>query len=192
MVSASSREMIRAGSVGTRATYDEPYDSDGEETADTEWDEKGRNFISHIYVSYKHFITSIQFGYLNCEDDEALTLSAKFGHSEGHSFRAVILKEDEYVTGLSGVHRFGMHDGIKSLTFHTNCGEHGPIGSVNDNSEIGFKIDIDPGIRDRREFGGFFGSYSKVNLSSVGIYVSPIARYDMVVKRENIGPSNAS
>ena len=89
MVSASSREMIRAGSVGTRATYDEPYDSDGEETADTEWDEKGRNFISHIYVSYKHFITSIQFGYLNCEDDEALTLSAKFGHSEGHSFRAV-------------------------------------------------------------------------------------------------------
>ncbi|CAF2129257.1 hypothetical protein HID58_003133 [Brassica napus] len=189
MISASSRVMISAGSVGTRATYDEPYDSDGEETADTEWDEKGRNIISHIYVSYRNFITSIQFGYLNSEEDEALTLSTKFGPSEGHSFRAVILKQDEYVTGLSGVHGYGMRDGIKSLTFHTNCGEHGPIGSVNDNSAIGFKIDIDPGIRDRREFGGFFGSYSKNNLSSVGIYVSPIARYDMVAKRENIGPS---
>ena len=100
----------------------------------------------------------------------------------------VILKQDEYVTGLSGVHGYGMRDGIKSLTFHTNCGEDEPIGSVNDNSAIGFKIDIDPGIRDRREFGGLFGSYSKNNLSSVGIYVSPIARYDMVAKRENIGP----
>ncbi|CAF2087918.1 unnamed protein product, partial [Brassica napus] len=184
------------------------YDSDGEETADTEWDEKGRNIISHIYISYRNFITSIQFGYLNSGDDEALTLSMKFGPSDGHSFRAVsfvfvenisfsliseplmqvILKQDEYVTGLSGVHGYGMHDGIKSLTFHTNCGEHEPIGSVNDNSAIGFKIDIDPGIRDRREFGGLFGSYSKNNLSSVGIYVSPIARYDMVAKRENIGP----
>lgn len=104
----------------------------------------------------------------------------------------VILKDDEYVTGLSGVHGYEVHGGIKSLTFRTNCGEHGPIGSLNDNSESGFKIDIDPGIRDRREFGGFFGSYSKGNLSSVGIYVSPIARYDMVVKHEHIGPSNAS
>lgn len=90
IVLVSSREMIRAGSVGTRATYDEPYDDDGEETADTEWDEKGRNNISHIYVSYNKFIiTSIQFGYLNSEDDEALSLSTKFGLSEGHSFRAV-------------------------------------------------------------------------------------------------------
>ena len=89
MISASSRVMISAWSVGTRATYDEPYDSDGEETADTEWDEKGRNIISHIYISYRNFITSIQFGYLNSEDDEALTLSMKFGPSEGHSFRAV-------------------------------------------------------------------------------------------------------
>ncbi|CAN6823488.1 unnamed protein product [Brassica oleracea] len=197
--------MLRAGSVGTRATYDEPYDSDGEETADTECDEKGRNIISHIYVSYKHFITSIQFGYLNSEDDEALTMSTKFGASEGHSFRAVsflsvscffflfvssceveylmqvILKQDEYVTGLSGVHGYGMHDGIKSLTFRTNCGEHGPIGNLDDCYPSGFKIDIDPGIRDRREFGGFFGSYSKSKLSSVGIYVCPIARYDKVV-----------
>lgn len=189
MVPASSREMIRAGSVGTRATYDEPYDENWEETADTEWDEKGRTMISHIYVSYRQFITSIQFGYLNSEDDEDLTLSTEFGPSnEGHSFRAVILKEDEYVTGLSGVHGYGVHDGIKSLTFHTNCGKHGPIGRVNDDSEVGLKIDIDPGIRYRREFGGFFGSYSKDNLSSIGIYVSPIARYDIVAKRENIGP----
>ncbi|KAL0666011.1 hypothetical protein Bca4012_028715 [Brassica carinata] len=183
--------MLRAGSVGTRATYDEPYDSDGEETADTECDEKGRNIISHIYVSYKHFITSIQFGYLNSEDDEALTMSTKFGASEGHSFRAVILKQDEYVTGLSGVHGYGMHDGIKSLTFRTNCGEHGPIGNLDDCYPSGFKIDIDPGIRDRREFGGFFGSYSKSKLSSVGIYVCPIARYDKVnTIRDGVGDAS--
>uniref|UniRef100_M4FBK7 Jacalin-type lectin domain-containing protein n=1 Tax=Brassica campestris TaxID=3711 RepID=M4FBK7_BRACM len=69
---------------------------------------------------------TLMFGYLTSEDDEALTLSTKFGPSEGHSFRAVILKQDEYVTGLSGVHGYGMRDGIKSLTFHTNCGEHRP------------------------------------------------------------------
>ncbi|CAH8333294.1 unnamed protein product [Eruca vesicaria subsp. sativa] len=145
MVSASSGVMIKAGSVGTRATYDEPYDENGEETADTEWDEKGRNIISHIYVSYNTFITSIQFGYLNSEDDEALTLSTEFGlsegHRQGHSFRAVIQKEDEYVTGLSGVHGYGVHEGIRSLTFHTNCGEHGPVGSVHEYSATGFKID---------------------------------------------------
>lgn len=79
--------MIRAGSIGIRATYDEEYDENWEETADIEWDEKGKTNISHIYVSYNNcIITSFQFGYL---DNGDLILSTKFGPSNGHSFRAV-------------------------------------------------------------------------------------------------------
>lgn len=81
------------------------------------------------------------------------------------------------MTGLSGV--LGLSEGIKSLTFHTNCGEHGPIGSLNDGYESGRKIEIHPGVRDRREFGGFFGSTNKYSLSSIGMYVSPIARLNV-------------
>ncbi|CAA7051226.1 unnamed protein product [Microthlaspi erraticum] len=105
--------MIRAGSIGIRATYDEEYDENGQEIADTEWDEKGNNNISHIYVSYNNcIITSIQFGYLDNGGIGDLILSTKFGVSDGQNFRAVILNEDEYVTGLSGVR--GLLEGIKS------------------------------------------------------------------------------
>ncbi|ESQ45769.1 hypothetical protein EUTSA_v10010901mg [Eutrema salsugineum] len=196
--------MIRAGPVG----------GNGSSNGEVGWDEKGRTMISQIYVSFDdELISSVQFGYL---ENGALVLSAKYGVSEGHNFRIVSfifgnqpfsvflfllgscevsslmnlcqvrLKQDEYVTGLSAV--LGWNRGIKNLTFHTNCGMHGPIGRSDNKYGSGSKVEIDPAICDRREFGGFFGSYNKYNhyLSSIGIYVSPIARPDTVpIRRQS-------
>ncbi|XP_019087353.1 PREDICTED: jacalin-related lectin 24-like [Camelina sativa] len=157
-------EMIRA--MGRRLNFDddEYYEEDG----DTEWDETGRTMISHIYVAFDKFIRSIQFGYL---ENGAQVLSTKYGSSEG-SFRIVKLKEDEYVTGLSGVLGKGGR-GIRNLTFHTNRGHHGPIGRPSDKYLLGDEIEIEPEIRSRSEFGGFFGSSNDYRMTSIGIYVSP-------------------
>ncbi|KFK42188.1 hypothetical protein AALP_AA2G223000 [Arabis alpina] len=148
---------------------------------DTEWDHKGRTMISQIYISYNNlFITSIRFGYL---ENGTLVLSDKYGPSDGHSFRVVTLNENEYVTGLSGAQ--GKCGGIRNLTFHTNCGKHGPFG--HDGIDASFiKIEIDPGIRDRRQFGGFFGSYRDECVSGIGLYFSPILSSQRVVEDENM------
>ncbi|ESQ39001.1 hypothetical protein EUTSA_v10001732mg [Eutrema salsugineum] len=156
--------MIRAGSVGRR------------DTRDSEFDEKGRTMISHIYVSFDSIIRSIQFGYLEIG---ALVLSEKYGPSEGYSFRVVRLNQDEYVTGLSGA--LGQYGGIRNLTFHTNRGKHGPFGHDDLDASRRPLIEIDPAIRDRREFGGFFGSYSSGCVTSIGLYVCPIPSSHRVV-----------
>ena len=83
----------------------------------------------------------------------------------------VKLNQDEYVTGLSG--SVGYHGGITNLIFHTNRGKHGPFANDDTNPRRP-KIEIDPSTRDRREFGGFFGSYSSGCITSIGIYVNPI------------------
>lgn len=96
------------------------------------------------------------------------------------------LVQDEYVTGLSG--NEDLLGGICNLTFHTNLGKHGPIGKFKDNYPSGSKV-FDSEIRDRRGFGGFFGSYNSNGLSSIGIYVSPTASSEKVVESENVGLS---
>ncbi|KFK37198.1 hypothetical protein AALP_AA4G226700 [Arabis alpina] len=176
-------EMIRAGSVGTVDKSVELYGwemDDDCDVCDTEWDEKGRTRISHIYVCFDQIIRSIQFGDL---ENGALVLSKKYGTSEGYSFQVVKLNQDEYVTGLSGSVA-GCYGPIRNLTFRTNRRTHGPIG--HDDNGASPRIEIDPAISDRREFGGFFGSNSRACLSSIGIYVNPIATSDTAVKRETM------
>lgn len=85
----------------------------------------------------------------------------------------VKLGKDEYVTGLSG--EVGLCEGIRNLTFHTNLGKHGPIGKYEYNKYTSGSNVIDPEIRDRRGFGGFYESYNSNGLSSIGIYASPTA-----------------
>ncbi|CAA7050512.1 unnamed protein product [Microthlaspi erraticum] len=184
--------MIRAGQVGKRATCDLPelaklcLNCDAPD--DTEWDEKGRTMINYIFVNFDRIIRSIQFGYL---EDGALVMSEMFGppKEEGpyssNQFVSVILGQDDYVTGLSG--ELGVSEGIRNLTFHTNRGNHGPIGVWEESYTRGSKINIVTGISDRREFGGFFGSHNTNCLSSIGIYASPIASSNTDgVQRENI------
>ncbi|XP_009144085.1 jacalin-related lectin 24 [Brassica rapa] len=184
--------MIRAGHVGGIVTWNrDDFAELGVEwyvPEDTEWDEKGRTMISHIYVSYDATITSIQFGYY---ENEALVLSERHGPPDNPGnfsteFVTVKLVQDEYVTGLSG--NEDLLGGICNLTFHTNLGKHGPIGKFKDNYPSGSKV-FDSEIRDRRGFGGFFGSYNSNGLSSIGIYVSPTASSEKVVESENVGLS---
>ncbi|CAH2052894.1 unnamed protein product [Thlaspi arvense] len=180
--------MIRAGTNGSTPSCIN-FDNDDEyieldwslPRGYTSWNQEGRTMISHIYVSFNNsFITSIQFRYL---ENGALVLSEKFGPSEGHSLRTVRLNEDEFVTGLSGAQ--GRCGGIRNLTFHTNRRKDGPIGHDGMDASL-TKIEIDPAISDRREFGGFFGSYRTECLSGIGIYVNPITSSDRVEKRENM------
>ncbi|CAE6047843.1 unnamed protein product [Arabidopsis arenosa] len=173
--------MFRAGSVGKKSTAEyidwDENDNEIEMCGDIEWDEKGRTKISRIYIAFDEVIRSFQFGYL---ENGALVLSAKYGPSEGYNIRVVRLNQDEYVTGLSGV--LGMRGGIRNLTFHTNRGKHGPIGRSSDGHPSAYEIEIDPAISDPREFGGFFGSCSLHNLSSIGIYVNPNGTLDSEVQ----------
>jgi len=84
----------------------------------------------------------------------------------------VRLNDDEYVTGLSGIF---YESKITSLTFYTNQRKHGPFCKKHDCLKDLCTEEIDVGIRDRREFGGFFGSFSDAygGLTSIGIYVNP-------------------
>lgn len=82
--------MIRAGSIGVKDTSERiefgEDDLEFDVFGDDDLEEKGRTMISHIYVSFDTVIRSIQFGYT---ENEALTLSKKYGPSEGFSFRIV-------------------------------------------------------------------------------------------------------
>ncbi|CAE6041098.1 unnamed protein product [Arabidopsis arenosa] len=133
--------------------------------------------ISHIYVTHgDSHIKSIQFIYFH---DEAPAMSAKHGacggwpHLRGRTqFKMIRLNHDEYVTGLSGI---DCDLSITSLTFYTNKRKHGPICKIYDHPKS-WKSEINVGIRDRREFGGFFGSFCDIRgcLSSIGIYFCPV------------------
>ncbi|CAH8265855.1 unnamed protein product, partial [Arabidopsis lyrata] len=116
-------------------------------------------------------IKCIQFSYFQ---NGIHVVSEKYGSSKGRSYEIVRLNDDEYVTALSGIY---YERKITSLTFHTNQGKHGPFCDIPGYSSIivaGRTRKIDVKIRDRREFGGFFGSFDDFgDLTSIGIYVYP-------------------
>ncbi|CAE6047819.1 unnamed protein product [Arabidopsis arenosa] len=97
---------------------------------------------------------------------------------------AIRLNQDEYVTGLSAIH-WGA--ALTSLTFHTNQRKHGPICERFDDIKDGYMKEIDVGICDPREFGGFFGSFCHVSgyLTSIGLYVCPITRINDAALKTN-------
>ncbi|CAA0376669.1 unnamed protein product [Arabidopsis thaliana] len=156
-----NREMFKVGPIGSKQYYDKS------------WEEKGRNMISSIYVAFnKDSIKCIQFSYFH---NGVHVVSEKHGSSKGQSYEIVRLNADEYVTGLSGIF---WERKVTSLTFHTNQGKHGPFcnGTGYSSSYMAdYKKEIDVKIRDRREFGGFFGSFDDEfdGLTSIGIYVYP-------------------
>ncbi|EFH58183.1 hypothetical protein ARALYDRAFT_903774 [Arabidopsis lyrata subsp. lyrata] len=161
--------MIPVGPIGSKSTRG------------YKWDEKGHNMISYIYVEHdddRNIITSIQFVYFH---KKAPIMSKKHGcYVQGEKFLMIRLNHDEYVTGLSGIDWEG---GVTSLTFYTNQRKHGPICKRFDYLKDR-KREINVGIRDRREFGGFFGSFSTIIgcLSSIGIYVCPITSINDAVR----------
>ncbi|CAD5321280.1 unnamed protein product [Arabidopsis thaliana] len=178
------REMFKVGPIGSQRAY----------LKNLEWEEKGRNMISSIYVAFdKDTINSIQFSY--CQNGGHV-VSKKYGMSDaqkqkygsynGRFHVMVRLNDDEFVTGLSAIY---LCKGITNLNIHTNQGKHGPICdrySSSKNIMDNYKVEIDVKIRDRREFGGFFGSFDNYGtLTSIGIYVCPITRINDVALRTN-------
>lgn len=94
------------------------------------------------------------------------------------------LGKDEYVIGLSG--EVGLCEGIRNLMFYINFGKYGFIGKFEYNNYIsGFNV-IDLEICDWCGFGGFYGFYNLNGLLFIGIYVSFIVSFEMVVECENI------
>lgn len=78
----SYKEMIRAGQVGRRATWNlGEFAKLCDVPDDTELDDKGQTVISYIDVSFGRVIRSIQFSY---RENEALVLSEKYGSSDDH------------------------------------------------------------------------------------------------------------
>lgn len=101
----------------------------------------------------------------------------------------VRLNDDEYVTGLSGIDCQGR---ITSLIIHTNQGNHGPFCDRYSTIYMDpLKRDIDVKIRDRSEFGGFFGSFDDFgDLTSIGIYVYPTYDNKLTLNQTTWDPIN--
>ncbi|XP_010512867.1 PREDICTED: jacalin-related lectin 25-like [Camelina sativa] len=162
-----NKKMFKVGPMGSKLYYNTYWN----------WNEKGGNMISSIYLALgKDAIYSIQFRYFQ---NGGHVMSKKYGSSEkGESHEIVRLNSDEYVTGLSAIDCIG----ITSLIIHTNQGKHGPYcdrfsSSMYMKEEYETKIDV--GIYDPREFGGFFGSFDDSGkLTSIGMYVCPITRFN--------------
>ncbi|CAH8265856.1 unnamed protein product [Arabidopsis lyrata] len=195
------REMFKVGPIGSKRDYHK----------NLEWDEKGRNMISSIYVAFdRDAINHIQFSYrqngghvVSEKYGASDAIKRKYGTSKGQSHVMFVfvmvtddhvktnlcniqarLNDDEFVTGLSAIDCIG----VTTLNIHTNQGKHGPICDIFQSvtNMDKYKREIDVKIRDRREFGGFFGSFDDYgNLTSIGIYVRPITRINDAALRTN-------
>lgn len=140
-----------------------------QEQGGTRWDEKGRDEVAQIFVSYTHdTVYSLQF--LFYENDK-LVMSNKHGINECESFCAVTFDyPTEFLTSISGSFRTSYGCTIlNSISFGTNKGSYGPFGTPSDKAnKFTFQIGNYP------SFGGFHGSKSRRGIDSFGIYMKPI------------------
>ncbi|KAH6795211.1 receptor kinase 1 [Perilla frutescens var. hirtella] len=127
------------------------------------WDEKGHNEIVHIFVSHDDLgIISIQLQYAQ---NGSLVLSERHGGNDISKFNVVKLDYPrEYITWISGRRN---KDGLCSITFGTNIGEHGPFGRFGSyDKEFCFNLG-----EDRHHFGGFHGIVAYDRVHSIGVYI---------------------
>ncbi|KAK9665132.1 hypothetical protein RND81_14G092700 [Saponaria officinalis] len=141
----------------------------------TAWDEKGRNKLAQMFVSFGNdYINSIAFQYI---EDGKLVISPVFGspNLDGPNFVALRFTEatnNEYITRLSGSHgtkNYSTGQGVTSLTIETNAAIYGPFGNAGSNDPK-FNISFGP----ENQFAGFHGTSSPEILTSIGVYVKPI------------------
>lgn len=97
-------------------------------------------------------------------------------------FQMRLNHESEFVTGISGELRDGC---IFSLTFHTNERKHEVIcPELKSDRRTPERFEFHAEIHDRREFGGFFGSYGYCSLNSIGLYLKPVLSGAHTVKQK--------
>ncbi|XP_016463619.1 inactive protein RESTRICTED TEV MOVEMENT 1 [Nicotiana tabacum] len=137
----------------------------------TIWDEKGRDLVGGIFVSYsRDRVLSLQFFF---HENGNLVQSNKHGIDDCRNFYAVVFDyPSEFLTSISGSYiNTGYATVLESIKFSTNKGSYGPFGCTlpstganNFNFEIG----------NHRFFGGFHGRNNSSGVESIGIYVKPI------------------
>lgn len=152
-------EMIKIGPVGGRSS------------GGSVWDEKGRDEVVGILVSYSEdTIESLQFLFY---ENGNLVQSDKHGSHHCENFFAVVFDyPSEFLTLLSGSYdNNGYSTVLSAIKFNTNKGSYGPFGCtqpVTDAKHFNFQIG------NHRFFGGFHGTRNRHAVESIGIYLKPI------------------
>lgn len=151
-------EMIKVGPVGGR--------SGGK------WDEKGRDEVAGIFVSYSNYkIESLQF--LFYENDNFVQ-SNKHGSLHYENFYAVVFDyPSEFLTSISGSYGdyYSTATVLEAIIFNTNKCSYGPFGLTE--AETGSKH-FNFQLGNHHLFGGFHGTKSGNAVQSIGIYVKPV------------------
>ncbi|XP_009763019.1 inactive protein RESTRICTED TEV MOVEMENT 1-like [Nicotiana tabacum] len=153
-------DMIKVGPVGG-------YDIGG-----TIWDEKGRDQVGGILVSYsKDGVDSLQFLFY---ENGNLVQSNKHGIHHRENFCAVFFDYPlEFLTSISGssekVSQYMSSTILTSIVFGTNKGSYGPFGKFS--NDVDNDIDFNFHIGNHRLFGGFHGSQNCHGIESIGVYV---------------------
>lgn len=143
----------------------------GQERYGTRWDEKGRDEVCQIFVSYNHdTIYSLQFLFY---ENGKLVMSNKHGIDKCERFCPVTFDyPTEFLTSISGSFRTSYGDSIlSSISFKTNKGSYGPFGttpSADVKRKFTFQIGNYPSL------GGFHGSKTSHGIESFGVYMKPI------------------
>ncbi|MCD7455680.1 hypothetical protein HAX54_029133 [Datura stramonium] len=151
-------EMIKVGPVGRTG-------------GGSIWDEKGRDEVVGILVSYsENTIESLQFLFY---ENGNLVQSDKHGSNRRENFSAVVFDyPSEFLTSLSGSYgNNGYSTVLSAIKFNTNKGSYGPFGCAKlatDAKHFNFQIG------NHRLFGGFHGTKSRQAVESIGIYLKPI------------------
>ncbi|XP_075085435.1 inactive protein RESTRICTED TEV MOVEMENT 1-like [Nicotiana tabacum] len=137
----------------------------------TIWDEKGRDQVGGIIVSYsKDKVLSLQFFF---HENGNLVQSNKHGVDQCQNFYAVFFDyPSEFLTSLSGSYICtGYATVLETIKFCTNKGSYGPFGrTLPSNGAMNFNFEIG----NHRFFGGFHGHNNSCGVESIGIYVKPI------------------
>ncbi|KAM3288985.1 hypothetical protein P3S67_017272 [Capsicum chacoense] len=135
------------------------------------WDEKGRCKIAKIFMSHGLHIHSIQF--LFVDDNGHFVLSKNHGAEHGYNFVTVVLDyPSEFIIGIRGTY-YG--DGLRSITFDTNKGTHGPYGQNVYSDYVSGVFNLP--IANDCSFAGFYGANTNEIIEDIGMYVNPITSY---------------
>ncbi|XP_060179236.1 inactive protein RESTRICTED TEV MOVEMENT 1-like [Lycium barbarum] len=146
----------------------------------TIWDEKGRDQVAGIYVSYSEdTVYSLQFLFY---ENGKLIQSDKHGGDRCENFYAVVFDyPSEFLTSLSGSYDDNAYSPVlQAIKFSTSKGSYGPFGLVKPSSDAKYVISSSAAkhftfqIGNHRLFGGFHGTKTKYAVESIGIYVKPI------------------
>ncbi|PHU19551.1 hypothetical protein BC332_10702 [Capsicum chinense] len=146
------------------------------------WDEKGRCKIANICMSYgTHLIRSIQFLFVN--DSGHFVLSENHGADHGFNFITVVLDyQSEFITGIRGTY---YTNALRSITFDTNKGSHGPYGQ-NAKSEGNGVFNLP--IANDCSFAWFYGTNTNTNtiIEGIGIDATPKIALEVSLKSQVI------